>query len=161
MIFTLLDFMWIVTGLSIVGTILNIKRLKCCFIVWLATNFIWCIYDYYIGNFPQAVLFAVYVVLAIWGIYEWYKNAPEKIYLVGITSADESGIYHACKTKETAVKRWNEIRLELLKENDSAYGHLNDELYRRIKNNLIETDPDKMDNYPHDEPFIQEILLEE
>ena len=158
---TLLDFMWIVTGLSIVGTILNIKRLKCCFIVWLATNFIWCIYDYYIGNFPQAVLFAVYVVLAIWGIYEWYKNTPERIYLVGWRNAEEQFISKACKSKETALKEWDRIRLNLIEENlRTYYWDLDSKLYRKIKFNLSETDPDKMDNYPHDEPFIQEIDLE-
>ena len=142
-------------------TILNIKRLKCCFIVWLATNFIWCIYDYYIGNFPQAVLFAVYVVLAIWGIYEWYKNAPEKIFLVGIKSADESGIYRACKTGKTALKRWNDLRVKLYLDNERTWeGYPEVEIYQRIKRNLSETDPEKMDNYPHDEPFIQEIYLE-
>ena len=157
---TISDLMWLVAAASIIGCILNVKKLKESYIIWTATNIAFATYNWYIGSYAQSVNFIACLCTSVWGIYEWYKNAPEKIYLVGITSADESGIYHACKTRKTALKRWNEIRLRLLKENDSAYGYLNDELYRRIKNNLIETDPDKMDNYPHDEPFIQEIDLE-
>ena len=34
------------------------------------------------------------------------------------------------------------------------------EMYRRMIKNLKETNPDKLDNYPHDEPFINKIWIE-
>jgi nicotinamide riboside transporter PnuC len=66
--------MWVVTGLSILGTVLNIKKVKWCFWVWLFTNLSWCIYDVIIKNYAQSVLFAVYTGLAIYGIVEWSKR---------------------------------------------------------------------------------------
>lgn len=69
----MIDFMWVFTGLSIIGVVANIKKLKWCFVLWLFTNSAWCIYDYSIGAYAQSALFFVYVLLAIWGIYEWYK----------------------------------------------------------------------------------------
>lgn len=65
------NLMWLVTGLSIIGTILNIKKKSVCFIIWLITNSIWCVYDFIIGSYAQSALFFVYVLLAVWGIYEW------------------------------------------------------------------------------------------
>lgn len=66
--------MWIVTGLSILGTVLNIKKKKICFVIWLFTNLAWFIYDLMTNNYPQAALFGVYTLLSIWGIYEWRKT---------------------------------------------------------------------------------------
>jgi nicotinamide riboside transporter PnuC len=63
--------MWIVTGLSILGTVLNIKKKPVCFAIWLVTNSLWCVYDFSIKNYAQAGLFLVYVGLAIWGIISW------------------------------------------------------------------------------------------
>jgi nicotinamide riboside transporter PnuC len=63
--------MWAVTILSIVGVVLNIKKRKECFFIWAFTNAAWCIYDFVIGAYAQAALFAVYFVLAIWGLIEW------------------------------------------------------------------------------------------
>lgn len=66
--------MWIITILSILGVILNVKRRKECFIVWAFTNFAWMVYDFRIQAYAQSALFAVYFILAIWGLYEWRKN---------------------------------------------------------------------------------------
>ena len=66
--------MWIVTAFAIVGVVLNIKKRKECFYVWLCTNTIWMVYDYTIGAVAQSALFAVYVGLAVWGIIAWRKG---------------------------------------------------------------------------------------
>ena len=62
---------WLLTILSIIGVILNIKRKKVCFIIWAFTNASWAIIDF-IKDIPaQGVLFTIYFILAIWGIIEW------------------------------------------------------------------------------------------
>ncbi len=58
-------------GLSIIGVILNIYKNKICFIIWAVTNFSWMIVDIYKGIPAQAFLFAVYFLLAIFGLYKW------------------------------------------------------------------------------------------
>ena len=74
MVLMIHNLMWIVTGFSILGTVLNIKKKRICFIIWLITNFAWCIYDFVIRDYPQSFLFLVYVGLAIYGIIEWRKK---------------------------------------------------------------------------------------
>ncbi len=66
--------MWVVTFFSIVGTILNIKKRKECFVIWLITSSAWCVYDLYIKAYAQSFLFFIYICLAIWGIIEWKKK---------------------------------------------------------------------------------------
>ena len=68
------NLMWIVTFASIVGTVLNIRKMRACFVIWLVTNSLWMVYDIWIHNYPQAALFAVYVALAVWGIYSWRRK---------------------------------------------------------------------------------------
>ena len=62
---------WLITGLSLFGVILNIKKHRSCFLVWFCTNTFWCVYDWTIGATAQAALFGVYAVLAIIGWRRW------------------------------------------------------------------------------------------
>jgi nicotinamide mononucleotide transporter len=65
---------WLVTIASIIGTIANIYKKRWCFIVWLFTNSIWLMVDFYQGLYAQAFLFAVYVGLAVWGLIQWRRE---------------------------------------------------------------------------------------
>ena len=65
--------LWILTGLSIIGVILNIKKRRECFICWMVSNGCWAVVDFYHGIYAQSVLFAIYFCLAIYGIKEWKK----------------------------------------------------------------------------------------
>lgn len=62
------------TILSLIGVVLNIKKRKECFYIWGVTNFGWVFIDYNAGLYAQSLLFAIYFVLALWGIYEWKKS---------------------------------------------------------------------------------------
>lgn len=62
---------WVLTAGAITGVILNIKKKRSCFYIWAVTNASWAVIDFYKGIPAQGVLFSVYFVLAIWGIYEW------------------------------------------------------------------------------------------
>lgn len=64
---------WAVSGLALIGVVLNIYKRKECFIIWTFTNLFWFIYDYSIGAYAQSALFFVYFVLAIWGLVKWNK----------------------------------------------------------------------------------------
>ncbi len=65
------NFMWLVTGLSILGVMLNIHKKRSCFIVWQITNVSWCIYDFSIDAYAQGSLFFIYYCLSVWGFYAW------------------------------------------------------------------------------------------
>jgi nicotinamide mononucleotide transporter len=66
---------WALTILSIVGVILNIYKNKWCFIIWAATNLAWMIVDYRYEIYSQAALQAVYLVLAVWGLWKWRNES--------------------------------------------------------------------------------------
>jgi nicotinamide riboside transporter PnuC len=62
---------------ALAGVILNIKKKKACFYIWLVTNTAWAAVDFYKGIPAQGVLFSVYAVLAIWGILEWKEKGDD------------------------------------------------------------------------------------
>ena len=66
---------WFLTALSIYGVWLNINKRRSSFLVWMATNFCWSAVDYYHGLYAQSALFAVYFLLACYGLYEWRNHA--------------------------------------------------------------------------------------
>jgi nicotinamide riboside transporter PnuC len=66
--------MWVVTGLSLIGVVLNIYKRKECFLIWAVTNFAWMVYDWQIKAYEQATLFGVYFILAIWGLVKWHQK---------------------------------------------------------------------------------------
>lgn len=68
------NFLYVITVLSIVGIVLNIKKRRESFIIWACTNASWGYVDYKAGIYSQAVLFSIYFGLAIWGIVSWSKK---------------------------------------------------------------------------------------
>lgn len=65
---------WIVSGLALVGTILNAEKLRAGFWLWLFTNLFWTIYDFKIGAYAQGTLFFAYFLLAIRGLIVWKRK---------------------------------------------------------------------------------------
>ena len=70
--------LWIVTGLSIAGTVLNVRRVRFCFVLWGLTNVFWVVRNLRIGEIQQALLFLVYLVFAVWGWFSWGTQADGK-----------------------------------------------------------------------------------
>lgn len=66
--------MWAVTMICLIGTVLNCKKFKSCFVFWAIGNILWLIYDLYSGLYSRAFLDAVQLVLAIYGAYEWKRS---------------------------------------------------------------------------------------
>ena len=65
---------WITTVFCLTGTVLNVKKIKACFILWLIGNILWLCIDIYNGLWSRAVLDTVQGLLALWGIIEWKEN---------------------------------------------------------------------------------------
>ena len=85
-----------------------------------------------------------------------------KIYIVGSCDCESTDTRYACLTKATALKRWEEIRQELIERNKELLEEYSEDVVcLRIRDNLKETDPEKMDNYPQERPFIHEMETEE
>jgi len=64
-------FYWLTALLSVIGVILNIQKNHLCFVIWSVTNFTWMVIDLNEGIYAQGILFLVYFILALWGLYKW------------------------------------------------------------------------------------------
>lgn len=67
-------YTWIATTIALAGTILNCKKNKLCFVLWLITNCMWLVWDFQNGTISRGCLDFVQLILAIYGIYEWGKK---------------------------------------------------------------------------------------
>ena len=63
--------MWLVTAAAIVGACLNLKKRRSGFAVWMLTNLLNAGYCLWIGQPAQALLFGVFLGLAVWGWIAW------------------------------------------------------------------------------------------
>lgn len=66
-----MDIMWFVTALSLSGNVLNIKKKRSGFVIWVIANILWLIHDIYTGLYSRAMLDIVQTGFCIWGIIEW------------------------------------------------------------------------------------------
>ena len=65
--------MWLLTALSITGVVLNVRKDRRGFLLWIVTNFFWAFIDFSHGLKAQGTLFVVYFFLALWGWMRWEK----------------------------------------------------------------------------------------
>lgn len=72
MIWTILS--WIMSGIALIGTILNAEKNIVGFLFWIVSNLYMTIRFLVIGEYAQATLFFVYLVLAFRGIFSWSKK---------------------------------------------------------------------------------------
>lgn len=80
---------------------------------------------------------------------------------MGISDYESTNTQYVCLSKKTALIRWEEIRQDLIVRNQELWEQHDHPMYVRINKNLQETNPEKMDNYPQEEPFIREMETEE
>jgi len=85
-----------------------------------------------------------------------------KIYIVGDCGPEHNSVLNIHKSYSGALKAWNKLRLELLNKakyylkKSDTWGR---EMYEEMVKNLSCTDPKKIDNYPHETPYINEYKL--
>lgn len=65
---------WLFTAVCLTGTVLNCKKKIACFYFWIVGNVMWFLFDLCSGLYSRAVLDAVQLSLAVYGIYEWKKS---------------------------------------------------------------------------------------
>lgn len=64
---------WIVAILCLTGNVLVIRKSPWGFACWAVANVYLVAHNYAIQEFAQAFMFAVYFLLAVWGILAWRK----------------------------------------------------------------------------------------
>lgn len=68
---------WVLVFLSLAGNVFVIKKNVIGQWLWAVSNVGWVTYDLYIEAYSQAFLFSVYLLLCIWGIIAWTKEAKK------------------------------------------------------------------------------------
>lgn len=65
---------WILVVISFFGALYNIKKKTIGFWIWGGADIIFTVMYIYIGQYANAVLFAMYTFVNIYGIHEWSKK---------------------------------------------------------------------------------------
>lgn len=65
---------YIVTVLTLVGTVANAFQKSWCFYLWIITNLFWIAYNINIKQYQQAIIYIVNTIICIIGIINWHKN---------------------------------------------------------------------------------------
>ena len=60
--------------IALIGTFMNAERNKWGFALWLISNLYMCVRFFKIGEYAQSVLFLIYFLLAIKGVFVWTKK---------------------------------------------------------------------------------------
>ena len=70
---------WIITFISLAGTVLNVRKNILCFYLWSVGNIAWLTYDIASGLYSRAVLDVVHLAFAIWGIFAWREEKDTRL----------------------------------------------------------------------------------
>ena len=68
---------WMTAIASTVAVVLNIRRNRACFAIWLMTNLSWCVIDFVHEIYGQSLLQAIYAGLSVWGLAEWRRDRSQ------------------------------------------------------------------------------------
>lgn len=69
---------YLITALSIIGTVANSFKKRWCFYIWLITNLFWVAFNLMNGVYPQALLYVFNTVMAIVGLVKWRDSKDDK-----------------------------------------------------------------------------------
>ena len=73
-----IELPWIYVSISFIGTILNMCGSKLGFIFWAFANSLWIFHFWSIGQLPQVVLFAGYLITSAIGFCIWAAKEDRK-----------------------------------------------------------------------------------
>lgn len=69
----------IMSIIALIGTFMNAERNKIGFIFWLVSDLYMAVRFFIIAEYAQAILFLIYFILAIKGLFVWTKKESSDI----------------------------------------------------------------------------------
>ena len=69
---------WLFSILAVIGSILNVQKIRSCFIIWTICNVFWVIYDLISKQYARLILDCVNLATSTWGIFAWFKKDVDK-----------------------------------------------------------------------------------
>lgn len=70
--------LWAVSLATVLGSVLNIKKLASCFVVWTICNVFWLVYDLVFAAYARALQDLINLATSVWGMVEWFKPIIEE-----------------------------------------------------------------------------------
>lgn len=71
-------FEWLLTALSIIGTLYNLQKRAAGWIIWTISNAGWIMSFTMKGLLAEATLFSVYLILSVYGIFKWWQPRSQE-----------------------------------------------------------------------------------
>lgn len=68
---------YLVSIITIVGTVANAFQKRWCFWIWLITNAFWIGWNIAVGEYAQSVIYVVNLTTCIIGLFKWKRNKKE------------------------------------------------------------------------------------
>ena len=65
---------WLLTAACLLGSWLNARKLKSCFLIWIACNAGWLAFDIYNKNFARAALDIAQAAISVYGYVTWNEK---------------------------------------------------------------------------------------
>ena len=65
---------WLFTGIALAGTILNVHKLRVCFLLWIVANIGFAIMDGLRNDYGRVALDIVQIGFAVYGYVVWGKD---------------------------------------------------------------------------------------
>ena len=72
-------YLWVLTAIALIGTVLNVKQQRIGFVFWMVSNLGFAISNALMGIYPISFLFSIYFFLAVAGWNSWKKKEEEQI----------------------------------------------------------------------------------
>lgn len=72
------DYTWLITVIAIIGAVANARKKRCGFALWIISNGYLCVYDLWLGLYPQALLYAAFLLISIHGLAHWTEKPSNK-----------------------------------------------------------------------------------
>lgn len=70
--------MTLFSALSILGSILNIKKMNISFFIWTICNIFWIVWDVINGFTSRIIMDSFYLLTSIWGLISWTREDSKK-----------------------------------------------------------------------------------
>lgn len=65
--------LWFISLLTLLGSILNVKKMPSSFVLWTISNIFWLVFDLVNKVYSRAALDVVNLTTSIWGLVSWFR----------------------------------------------------------------------------------------
>ena len=66
---------YVITAITLIGTVANSLQKKWCFYIWIPTNLFWVVYNLVIKQEAQSILYMVNTATSIVGLIKWSRKS--------------------------------------------------------------------------------------